>query len=189
MSTASPEFQSRLVTGTALGKCAATLVGVCAIAHIPVLPSHLAMAPLLTLIMAGLVCGCVGCARHLWTRPTLRAWSIAAALAAAMLTAHLMLMMAMSSSADSIPAPAAGHHHGGGSQPVHSVMPGGYIHDLFQVTTLLAAAQVLLAAAVIGFARFRSRRHRWSSSIGSSPPATPHREPVSRTSDVLSGAE
>lgn len=107
-----------------LAACSAALHGVSLI-------SETSVAAVLT---AAMLVGCLFCARDLWVRGTLRAWTTVALMNLAMIAVHL-------------PMPA-GHHHGA---------PGGTTHaEAMTAATWIALVEVTAAASVL-FWRTRSR--------------------------------
>jgi hypothetical protein len=87
-------------------------------------------ATALTVVM---LAACLFCARDLWARGTLRAWTLVALMNLAMIASH---------------APAStAHHHSGGVNapaPVHH-------STVMTLATTLAAVEVVAAAAVLYF--------------------------------------
>ena len=148
-----PTVPANPVRANAAGKVAALLALVCVAAHIPVLLTHLALFPGTSLLMLALAVACVACARHLWTKPTIRDWSTAGVLAAGMLVLHAMLMFSMThtettSGAES--ASATGHHHGPAARPTETAtMLDGPVEVLFFAASALALIQVAMATIVV----------------------------------------
>ena len=78
--------------------------------------------------MVVMAAGCLYCARELWTRGTLRSWTLVALMNLAMIALHL---------------PMASHHHAGGvtAAPADSTA--------MTLATVLAVIEVVVAAAVL----------------------------------------
>ncbi|QZY46012.1 hypothetical protein HZU38_07400 [Mycolicibacterium vanbaalenii] len=91
---------------------------------------HGASLSVLTFAMAA---ACLYCAYELWRFDTVRSWVLVAVMNIAMIAVHLPLM----------------GHHG------HTATPGAGMGTTMAVATVVAAAEIMLAAAVL-FARTRA---------------------------------
>ncbi|OCB58803.1 hypothetical protein A5722_06865 [Mycobacterium vulneris] len=103
----------------------------CALVAVSSAGLHVAMLgttanPLAAVVLAVMIIGCLYCAGHLWRRGTPGVWCTIALMSLAMIALHT-------------PMPA--HHHGVVA-PVHS-------SAMMSTATLLALAEVVIAAAVL----------------------------------------
>ncbi|WP_213571129.1 hypothetical protein [Rhodococcus sp. USK13] len=157
-----PTLPDNPVRATAAGKIAALLALACVTAHIPVLLAHFAHFPGTSLLMLALAGACLPCAGHLWTKPTIRDWVTAGALAAGMLVLHAMLMFSMTHAETGTAATttaATGHHHGSAAHTMNTAsLPDGPLGLLFYGASALALVQVAMAVVIVLPGTFR--RHR-----------------------------
>lgn len=103
----------------------------CALVAVSSAGLHVAMLgttanPLVAVVLAVMIIGCLYCAGHLWRRGTPGVWCTIALMSLAMIALHT-------------PMPA--HHHGVVA-PVHA-------SAMMSTATLLALAEVVIAAAVL----------------------------------------
>lgn len=84
--------------------------------------------PVAAALMVAMAAGCLYCARELWTRGTLRSWTLVALMNLAMIAIHL---------------PMASHHHAGG------VTAAPTASTAMTLATVLAVIEVVVAAAVL----------------------------------------
>lgn len=159
-----------------LGRVAGLLALACLIAHIPLIASHFAAAPIIGAAMVAVSMACVPCARRLWIAPTTQDCTIAAVLAATMVGLHLLLTI--STTRSNTPAPSdmstPGHHHTDMSaiaDRTQTSTPMGEMHQMamspaieliFYLATAMAILQVLLNVAAIATTIHRVKAVRQS---------------------------
>ncbi|KRE26862.1 hypothetical protein ASG82_10095 [Mycobacterium sp. Soil538] len=163
--TAVPVLLRNPAVPVIVGRALAMLAAVCLIAHIPLIASHLTLAPITSVVMALVSLACIPCARRLWSKPATQDCAVAATLAATMVGLHLFLAISMATPHRVPPLPSGpmpGHNHGIDMSMMnagHAVMPTADMQPMtmtpvletaFYLATGAATLQVLLSGLTLG---------------------------------------
>ncbi|MBJ7324375.1 MAG: hypothetical protein JHC70_18790 [Rhodococcus sp.] len=147
---------------TRFGRVLALLALSCLVAHVPLIASHLTVAPVTAAVMAAVSLACIPCARRLWTVPSTQDCAVAGTLAAVMVGLHMFLALSMTGTnvhAGGLMPTTAHHKAGVGSiesghvnlslPNVHHMVMSPFAQVMFQVATAAAVLQILLSGLAI----------------------------------------
>lgn len=156
-----------------LGRPLAVLSLFCLLSHVPLIISHLKVAPMSTVAMGVVALACIPCARKLWTEPHTHECNVAASLAALMVVLHVSVALSMGSSDGKAMAamPMHAHHHqvavvASAEAPngdvlslpaTHTMAMSPVAELLMNLATGMALLQVLLNGLVVWLTAHRFR--------------------------------